>query len=159
MTSSGNNIYELSINLPYKNEALASLDADKKDLSPKFTSLITSIFDTKMDFLSKKIKILFSFDGIFMSVVNLFNQSYVIYNLELNENLKFSPNAVKIGKGIDVVWCAYDNYFAVVSNSENLGVKGKKVAKCYFSLSVYCICTMNYGRKEFNVKSVYTLNE
>jgi hypothetical protein len=155
MTSSGNNIYELNINLPYKTERVK----DKKDLLPKFTSLIPMIFDSKLDNLSKKIKIQFSFDGVFMSIVNLFSQSYAIYNLDLNENLKFSPNTIKIGKGIDVVWCKYDNYFAVVSNSENSSNKGNKEMKSYFSLSVYNIISSNDVKRNFNVKNVYTLNE
>ena len=165
MTSSGNNIYELNINLPYKTDK----SKEKKDLQPKFNILIPMIFDAKLDSLAKKIKIQFSFDGVFMSIVNLFNQSYVIYSLDLNEDLKFVPTALKSGIGIDVVWCKYDNYFAVVSNSENSSIgnklsnignsANKKNIKCYFSLSVYNIFTTNDVKKQFDVKSVYTLNE
>lgn len=167
MTSSGNNLYELAMNLPFRGAA-----KEKKDLQPKFSSLIPSIFDGKIDTLSKKIKVEFSFDGNFMSIVNYFNQTYMIYSMQLSDELKFIPSVLKIGKGIDVVWCNYDNYFAVVSNSENNSAAGKlanlggmqdskKVLKCYFSLSVYKINlnVKSQAKKIYDVQTVYSLNE
>jgi len=168
MTSSGNNIYELSMNFPFRN----SNSKEKKDIQPKFTSFIPSIFDGKFDTLAKKIKIEFSFDGNFMSIVNFFNQSYIIYSMQLSDELKYVPNVLKSGKGIDIVWCNYDNYFAVVSNSENstsnktalMGSsiqENKKVLKSYFSLSVYKINLNPRSeiKKLYDVQTIYSLNE
>ncbi len=167
MTSNGNNIYELSMNLPFRK----SNNKEKKDLQPKFTSLLPIIFDGKIDILAKKIKIEFSFDGNFMSIINFFNQSYIVYSMQLSDELKFVPSIIKSGKGIDIVWCNYDNYFAVVSNSENSsGNKNiggsnmpdnKKALKRYFSLSVYKINLnpSSEANKLYDVQTIYSLNE
>ena len=167
MTSSGNNLYELAMNLPFR-----SSSKEKKDLQPKFTNLLPAVFDGKINTISKKIKVEFSFDGNFMSIVNYFNQTYSIYSMQLNDELRFIPNIVKSGKGIDVVWCNYDNYFTIVSNSENtsaarkIGNLGgmqdsKKVLNCYFSLSVYKINlnVKSEAKKMHDVQTIYSLNE
>ena len=98
MSGSGNNIFELSLNIPFKNSGSSK---SNKDMQAKFTSLIPAIFDSSQDPISKKLKVEFSHDGIFMSIVNIFSQNYVIYNMQLNDELKFVPTAIKSGKGID----------------------------------------------------------
>lgn len=170
MSAGGNNIYELALTIPFKSSSSGL--KEKNAFAPKFSLLVSQIFDGRMDTLSKKIKASFSPDGTFMSVVNFFNQTYIIYALELSEELKFVPTAIKSGKGIDVVWSSCDDYFAVVCNSENSSIKVlpnnvnnitelKRALKSYFSLSVYKIeqNSENDSKKLYDVQTVYSLNE
>ena len=118
----------------------------------KTKTLINQVFDNKSLVANSlnKYKISFSYDGIYMSTVDMVNNLFTIYYLNISEDLNYNCKAIKYGKCAgELEWCPYDNIFAItqgtisqVSTKSHLASDKNKLSnyfKMSFSLNVFKI--------------------
>jgi hypothetical protein len=103
---------------------IEDINTAKVSLSHKSLNklLISQTFDNKSLTSSSfsRYRIKFSHDGLYMSTVDVLNNIYTIYQLFINEELRYSCKAIKFGKCTgELEWCPYDNIFIVTTGSIN----------------------------------------
>jgi hypothetical protein len=132
----------------------------KSVYQPKKTIINNTIFDTKAIVLNyyHRFKIDFSFEGNYMSAVDITNSSFTIFQLSLTDDLRYSAKPIKHGKCAELEWCGYDNIFAITGpNADGLiqkvDSKKKNIKPTVdFSLIVFRI-------NEETVQTIYIINE
>jgi len=157
-----NLLYSINDNLLYlysiqngnilEEHQLVILNNMEKLPDSKSKIIVNQVFDSKALVANtlNKYKINFSYDGMYMSTVDIINNIYTIFHLQINEELRYNCKSIKSGKCTgEIEWCPYDNIFAItvpsinqVSTKSHLASDKNKLSNYFrmaFSLNVFKI--------------------
>lgn len=162
----GSQLIEKTFNLGSNHNYSANSNLDMNTVRiQRETAVISQVFDNKAmasNFFNR-FKINFSYETNYMATVDIVNNIFTVYQLTINEELKYSFKALKYGKCAgELEWCPYDNIFAITIGSINQvstksslhGDKNRLTNsfKTTFSLNLYRV---NDG----NVTTLYVIDD
>ena len=119
---------------------------------------MNTVFDPKANItnLFYRNKLSFSFNGSYLAAVDLTSNSYTLFELEVNEDYKYTIKHLRFGTCAELEWCPYANIFAVTNLMNFIGTKRGEAntkPKATFSLTV---CRINNDR---SIETIYVLDK
>jgi hypothetical protein len=109
---------------------------DKTTYELKTETLIKGVFSSQSIVVKyKRVKLDFSFDENYLSVIDSIQNNFSIYSVTISETVKYSFSVIKSGNCIDLQWCPYENICAILLHNQ----MGKAIdhKKLLFTAAIY----------------------
>jgi hypothetical protein len=117
-------------------------NAEKGIYEYKSEYLIKDVFLSQTGIVKlKRIKLEFSYDENYMSVVDSIANNFTIYSVNISEAVKYSFSSIRTGNAIDLQWCPYESIFAILLHNQIGKIIDYK--KLIFTAAVYKLSGTN----------------
>jgi hypothetical protein len=139
-------IYELNSKLSFFEMNRSKLFEKKATLSGhKYINETLALQDVFSNVTYSKFDLKFSHNQNYLSVIDIHNSNYVVFEVSISDDLRMYPTSIKNGICTQLEWCPFDSIYATTQSSITKGVKG-------FTLCVYRIV-------ESSLQHLYTIEE